>query len=200
GGLLALPVLSLVLACGRFGFSPMPGGGDGGGGGDDGPGGDAGAAVRAITAGHTFACAVRDGAIWCWGDDHNGQLGGHATPPRAPPVRVPNISDATAIAAGGSHVCALRSDGSVWCWGHNASGQVGPAPGDQRTPVRISGLGVATALALGGDHSCARLADATAWCWGGNDQGQLGFTGSARPNPGQALGDGAAISARAVRT
>src|SRR5258706_14098964 len=89
----------LVTGCGRFGFEP---GASPDGGSDAGP--DAG--PLAIAVGKSFACTVRQGAIWCWGDDHDGQLGDNATTPHPPPVRAMRISDATSLLAGTYQACA----------------------------------------------------------------------------------------------
>ena len=82
---------------------------------------------------------------------------------------------ATAIAAGGTHTCALLDNQTVQCWGDNTYGQVGDATNtDSNIPVAVSGITTATAITAGGNHSCALLADATVECWGKNTLGQLG--------------------------
>ncbi|HEY0989667.1 MAG TPA: hypothetical protein VGD80_21515, partial [Kofleriaceae bacterium] len=191
-------VAGLALAGCRFGFESLTG--DAGGGGDAVGGDDAGPdasppAPRAIAVGEDFACTVRDGAVWCWGDDHHGQLGDGDRTPRPYPVRVQGIADAVSVVAGESHACALRAAGGVMCWGENESRQVGSTdPADHLVPFSVPRLGVATAIAAGDHHTCARLTDATAWCWGNNDDDQLGFTGPGTEAPQRVLEDVTAIA------
>jgi alpha-tubulin suppressor-like RCC1 family protein len=179
-----------LTGCGHVGLDPQPDGSiageDGVPGETDGPGDDelppdtsAPVPVTSIEAGDAFVCAVRGGAVWCWGDDRFGQLGDGGTTPQSRPVQVIGIDDATAVVAGESHACALRSDHSVWCWGNNDFGQLGSRDNiDQHAPLRIAGLGAATAITAGASHTCARLDDATVWCWGSNDQMQVGIDSS----------------------
>src|SRR2546429_8240257 len=67
-----------------------------------------------------------------------------------------------AIAAGGTHSCALSANGTAKCWGRNASGQLGNGTTtNASTPVVVSGLTTAVAIAAGGSHSCALLTNGT---------------------------------------
>jgi alpha-tubulin suppressor-like RCC1 family protein len=90
-------------------------------------------AAVAIAAGDTHACAAYGNAtVWCWGHDQSQQLGSPitttvGTDPGSPvPVRVTGLTgQATGLAAGRQHTCALLSNGAVWCWGDNTFGALG---------------------------------------------------------------------------
>ena len=90
--------------------------------------------------GHT--CAIRqDGSLWCWGYNHNGQLGngtGGFWQYSSSPTRVIS-SGVSAVSAGGFHTCAIKTDGSLWCWGENAYGQLGNGTDSSQSysPVRV---------------------------------------------------------------
>ena len=131
--------------------------------------------ATAITAGSYHSCALhQDGAITCWGNNKHGQLGnGTISNFSSVPVGVLDITDATAITAGGgfvlSHSCALRQTGAVSCWGNN---QYGQSTGywrddtDFSVPVRVDGITDATAITSGEGHSCVLHQTGTITCWG----------------------------------
>jgi alpha-tubulin suppressor-like RCC1 family protein len=71
--------------------------------------------ATAIDAGDAHTCALlQDGSIECWGWNIEGQLGNGGGGDSPSPVAVAGLkTTASAIAAGGSHTCALLSSGGV---------------------------------------------------------------------------------------
>jgi alpha-tubulin suppressor-like RCC1 family protein len=145
--------------------------------------------VTAVAAGSRHTCALlENGAVRCWGDNAEGQLGyGHTDPvggdsTPASAGDVPVGASVTQVVAGSSHTCALLEGGSVRCWGDGKYGQLGYGNtldvGDVSAPSFHDPIelgGAATALAAGGNHTCALLEAGTVRCWGLNGAGQLGY-------------------------
>jgi len=152
-----------------------------------------------IAAGGDHSCAiVAGGAVKCWGDNDNGQLGNNDAPnDSSAPVDVctfflffcSNVSGMTDISAGFNHTCAVTGGGGVQCWGDNSRGQLGNDndPNDADTPVNVcagtflfgpppcdSNLANVEQVAVGDVHSCALISGGTVKCWGSNTNGQLG--------------------------
>jgi alpha-tubulin suppressor-like RCC1 family protein len=109
------------------------------------------------------------------------------------------ISDATAIAAGREHACAVRAGGTVWCWGINIDGELGnnapypmapaqlpPSPFAiqvlQTTGQPLEGI---TEIQAGAQYTCALDQTGGAWCWGSNSHNHLG-DGTTTPRSGAA--------------
>src|SRR5262249_30585537 len=81
--------------------------------------------VTAIAAGGAHGLALKDGGVYSWGLNANGQLGDGSSTNRSTPMPVTGLtSGVTAIAAGSSHSLAIRN-GAVWAWGWNVVGQLG---------------------------------------------------------------------------
>jgi alpha-tubulin suppressor-like RCC1 family protein/subtilisin family serine protease len=141
--------------------------------------------VRALSAGgmlgnsdsHTVALKT-DGTVWAWGGGLFGQLGdGVTTGAATVPVLTLDLTNVSAVSAGGIHTLAVKTDGTVWAWGSNQYGQVGVQEqfNFMRTrPVQLPGLSGFTAVAAGGRHSLALKSDGTVWAWGTNTEGQVG--------------------------
>ena len=73
--------------------------------------------VTAIAAGEKHTVALRrDGTVWAWGANSEGQFGDGTTTHSRTPVQVHGLSGITAIVAGAIHTVALRRDGTIWAW------------------------------------------------------------------------------------
>ncbi|WP_334194054.1 RCC1 domain-containing protein [Pararhodobacter sp.] len=127
-----------------------------------------------IVAGGSHSCArTTDRALFCWGDNINGQVGNASNDDQLNPQPIPVYS--RDIALGDFHTCALRENGRPYCWGRNNAGQVGDGTTQGRwRPVSVPGLRRVTQVVAGAEHSCALHSNGTVSCWGANGAGQLG--------------------------
>ncbi|HWI06438.1 MAG TPA: hypothetical protein VNT54_02850, partial [Solirubrobacteraceae bacterium] len=169
----------------------------------------AGRTARAISAGDGHSCAVLDdGRLRCWGFGLDGRLGlndvddvgDDESPGSRGPIDFGEGLTVTAVAAGGSHTCAILDDGTVRCWGFGGNGRLGygnirdvgrgclipagqtvcqPNPDAPRTdtvgPVDLGPGRTAKAITAGVGHTCAVLDDDTVRCWGAGASGRLGY-------------------------
>ncbi len=134
--------------------------------------------VRAIAAGYMHTCALTtQGAIKCWGDNAQGQIGNGSTTNQLTPTDPQGLSaEYSAIAVGEFHSCALARTGIIRCWGNNSGGQIGDMTTDGRvapTDVRQLSEG-AIAITAGGGHTCAITTNDAIKCWGFGNYGQIG--------------------------
>jgi hypothetical protein len=127
--------------------------------------------VAAVSAGEFFSLALlKDGTVWTWGDNTEGQLGDRTTTSRSAPGQVNGLTGVVAVAAGQEgHVLAVKSDGTVWSWGENRFGELGDGTRSSRlTPVQVAGISNVKAVAAGQHFSVALKQDGTVWTWGGS--------------------------------
>jgi cysteine-rich repeat protein len=166
--------------------------------------------VQFLSAGTYHTCALFEvGSLTCWGLNSTGQLGvgdsrdrdllkGGAKQDDLRSVELGNGRRASAVAAGGSHTCAILEDHSLKCWGANDHGQLGiqntsyrgidPLDTEsERTDVNLGSGRTARVVATGENHTCAILDNQALKCWGANDHGQLGLGDTV--NRGGAPGD-----------
>ncbi|HSA55675.1 MAG TPA: protein kinase [Gemmatimonadaceae bacterium] len=98
-----------------------------------------GSQFMSVVAGSAHSCALgRDGSVWCWGRNSNGQVGDGTGDDRLRPVPVRGISQVLSLDAGAGHTCAMQVGGDTFCWGFNTDGQIGRGDRENAlSPVRV---------------------------------------------------------------
>ncbi len=133
--------------------------------------------LKEITAvstgwGHVVALA-KDGSVWTWGQNGQGELGDGTNQARNLPFQVPGLADVTAVSAGDAHTIVLKKDGTVWAWGANANGQLGVGSifTSSAVPVQVKDLKNVLLMRGRNFNSLAIKADGSVWAWGDNGRG-----------------------------
>ncbi|WP_188791471.1 cell wall-binding repeat-containing protein [Ornithinimicrobium pekingense] len=161
--------------------------------------------TRSVAVGGGFTCALTtDGAVRCWGSNHDGTLAGPYGTHSTEVVDIPRLGAGTTVqvTTGQKHACALSITGATRCWGSNSSSQLGigmEKGGSQAWPALVSGLGPGTTRQVDATYlsTCAVRTDGAALCWGSNVVGGLGDgTDVERTTPSQVSGLGPGTTAQ----
>jgi len=83
--------------------------------------------IDSIDAGDSFTCATSSvDALWCWGENADGQLALGDAVDRSLPSQVIHLGNAVhEIGLGAFHACAVAASSGLYCWGDNFFGQLG---------------------------------------------------------------------------
>ena len=83
--------------------------------------------VTAIAGGFDHSLAVKNGNVYAWGMNYDGELGDRTTTYHWTPELIDpsDLTDILAVASNEYSSYALSSDGSLWVWGYNYSGELG---------------------------------------------------------------------------
>lgn len=84
-------------------------------------------------------CAVGvSGAVYCWGNNTDGQAGDGTHDYAFEPVKVAGLpAPAARVKVTGRSTCALLTTGKVYCWGDNVNGQLGNGAIDEPSSVPL---------------------------------------------------------------
>ena len=140
--------------------------------------------VTAVSLGDQHSCAlVSSGAVECWGEGTNGELGNGAMTNSSNPVLASGLSGVVSVSVGLYYSSALLSNGTVQSWGNNGNGSLGNQPTAlcpfgfstcAWTPILLTNVSGVSAIAAGNSSQCALLSSGTVECWGFNGDGELG--------------------------
>lgn len=104
--------------------------------------------VVEIAGGQYHSCArTSGGAVWCWGDDTEAQLGDPAySDYSASPIQVQGLdgigasATAASLSSGWWHSCVTTADSQLLCWGEVPVPGGSPQLQYQQVPVPVSGV------------------------------------------------------------
>ena len=141
--------------------------------------------VRSIDDVFVPADAFRQGTLFTWGYNQQGQLGinqSGATPRSTPVTTSAGGANWKQVNVYGSIISAIKTDGTLWTWGQNYGGDIGiNAIGNRCTPVTTFAGGTDWKQ---GSGTAAIKTDGTLWTWGSNAYGKLGTNDTTqRPTP-----------------
>lgn len=156
--------------------------------------------VVSVAAGLGVSTVVkRDGTVWVWGSNFQGQFGngdrtnapvygGLSNKIQLTPVQVPGVRNAASVSSGsmGRHTLALLRDGTLRGWGNTDWGQLGGGvAGTFQNSVMTPKISGVKAVFAAGNNSFAIKQDGSLWGWGIADKDSFPFFKKSTSTPVQ---------------
>ncbi|MFO0601001.1 MAG: hypothetical protein U0228_37175 [Myxococcaceae bacterium] len=125
-----------------------------------------------VAGGSQFACAVKQGAVRCWGANEHGQLGRGAVSASEASGAVSLPEAVAQLGVGEDVVCARTVTGRVFCWGNNDRQQLGRVdPAQSATPLEVEVPVPVAKLVMHSDYALALGSDGRLFAWGNDAEG-----------------------------
>ena len=132
--------------------------------------------VASIAASYSSTCAsmVADGAVYCWGQQVDGNLGNGQTAwsavSRPDEVEISGgvqLTGITELSASMAVTCGISASATLSCWG-SATWAAGDGSNTRSSRAKqVPSLSGVRAVSAGFNHACV-LASGGAYCWGGS--------------------------------
>jgi hypothetical protein len=143
--------------------------------------------VSDVSVGEYDVCAIKAGALYCWGDNFMGETGLGSNDPITSPsqVVVTDVQFSSVKIGPSRQTCALTTLGALYCWGLNDNSisnlGVGSADTFVNVPMPVIGMDTdVTAFSVGKNAICA-IKTGAVYCWGSNEVGELGTDSAGFP-------------------
>ncbi len=124
--------------------------------------------------GHVLALK-RDGTLWAWGNNANGELGLGDSINRKYPQQINTDNDWVFISASSYASYAIKKDGSIWGWGFNVFGNIDSDRINRAVPEEMDNKYKWKKIEGGYSYTIALRQDGSLWGLGWNGAGQLGI-------------------------
>lgn len=132
-----------------------------------------------VAVGFAHVCALDEsGALWCVGNNPNGELGTGDTESHGDMRKVVGLSSVVAFDTGINNTCAVTRQGEAWCWGTDSPVANHPMIVNSIVPAQVSGPQSLVAVQDGRNSMCATSSEPAVYCWGDNIMAQLGVPNS----------------------
>jgi alpha-tubulin suppressor-like RCC1 family protein len=147
--------------------------------------------AQVSTNGLTSCARTTLGAVYCWGDNRDSQVGASSSITSFNTARLQSSLTVAAkdLSVGDRHACVVTTSGAVYCWGSNDAGQFGSPVFGASTPVPLQSdtlsrnRNSARRVAAGTNVTCVSQETGDVLCAGTNYTFELGNGTVTDPNP-----------------
>lgn len=129
-----------------------------------------------VATGNNHVLALKNGTLYGWGDNSEGQLGIGTKSIEYAPVQIGNNQEWKQIDASAMHSVAIKKDGTLWAWGWGNNHELGLGQTNSRSlvPARVGKDTNWAMVSTAFNNTVAIKTDGTLWVWGSNVQAALG--------------------------
>jgi len=119
---------------------------------------------------HHSVALAREGTLFTWGDDSDGQLGLGRRIKSATPLALgeAKLAGATSLCAASGYSLAIAADGTAWGWGDAIAFGDGFGPHLSK-PASVAALPRMRAISGRKYHALGLTTDGTVWAWAGSN-------------------------------